>query len=39
MALLQDIIPAATKENCDIPSLLRRALVLATRLGNAEVKK
>ncbi len=38
MALLQDIISAATREDCDVPSLLRRALVLATRLRNDDLK-
>ena len=38
MALLQDIISAATSEKQDAPSLLRKALVLATRLRNDELK-
>lgn len=38
MALLQDIVSAATSEQCDVPSLLRKALVLATRLRNEELK-
>lgn len=38
MALLQDIVAAATQENCDVPSLLRKALVLASRLRNDELK-
>lgn len=38
MALIQDIISAATQEPCDIPSLLRKALVLAARLRNDELK-
>lgn len=38
MALLQDIVAAATQEDCDLPSLLRKALVLASRLRNDELK-
>ena len=38
MALLQDIVAAATQEDCDVPSLLRKALVLASRLRNDELK-
>ena len=38
MALLQDIIAVATTEDCDVSSLLRKALVLATRLRNEELK-
>lgn len=38
MALLQDIVAAATQEECDVPSLLRKALVLASRLRNDELK-
>lgn len=38
MALLQDIVSAATQEDCDVPSLLRKALVLASRLRNEELK-
>ncbi len=39
MALLQDIVAAATQEECDVPSLLRKVLVLASRLRNEELKK
>jgi len=38
MALLQDIVAAATQEDCDVPSLLRKALVLASRLRNDALK-
>ena len=38
MTLLQDIVAAATQDNCDLPSLLRKALVLAARLRNEELK-
>lgn len=38
MALLQDIVAEATREECDVPSLLRKALVLAARLRNDELK-
>lgn len=38
MALLQDIVASATQEDCDVPSLLRKALVLASRLRNDELK-
>lgn len=38
MALLQDIITEATSETCDVPTLLRKALVLAARLRNDELK-
>ena len=38
MALLQDIVAEATRPNCDLPSLLRKALVLASRLRNDELK-
>lgn len=38
MALLQDIIAEATQEACDVPSLLRKALVLASRLRNDYLK-
>jgi AbiTii-like protein len=38
MALLQDIVAAATNEECDVPSLLRKVLVLASRLRNNELK-
>lgn len=38
MALLQDIIAAATVTDGDVPSLLRRALVLATRLKNEDLR-
>jgi hypothetical protein len=38
MALLQDIVGVATQEDCDVPSLLRKALVLASRLRNDELK-
>jgi len=38
MTLLQDIVASATQDNCDLPSLLRKALVLAARLRNDELK-
>lgn len=38
MALLQDIVAAATQKECDVPSLLRKTLVLASRLRNDELK-
>lgn len=38
MTLLQDIVASATQDNCDLPSLLRKALVLAARLRNSELK-
>lgn len=38
MALLQDIVATATHQDCDVPSLLRKALVLASRLRNDELK-
>jgi hypothetical protein len=38
MALLQDIVAEATRPDCDLPSLLRKALVLASRLRNDELK-
>jgi hypothetical protein len=38
MALLQDIVAAATQEDCDVSSLLRKALVLSIRLRNDELK-
>lgn len=38
MALLQDIIAEATGETCDLPSLLRKTLVLASRLRNDDLK-